>query len=175
MDTPNKEQKIRRYLVASLLGKGEDDPAKGLLGSAESYQEAMELRVQIAQAEDQLCQAVERLNDRLENEWMMAAAQAFAKKKNLRAGKCFQFDDSGKLWLICNPIERKVSRPYVLKVPTMDALRQRGRDMGIDVDALGLGAQRRKIAAHLDAVQQADATGTKMARTGDAVPVTVVG
>lgn len=172
-----KGHKLRQYVVSSLLDKDETDPAQGLLGHSEAYQRMVVLRDNIAKLQSEMEGLIASISKTLENEWMVGAAKAFAKKKHLRAANGFALSEDGTLLLLCNGIERKVTKSYTHKVETMAELRQRGKELGIDVDALGLGVQRRKIAAHLDeAVAQRNRTAkatVKMFRTGDAVSVAI--
>ena len=59
------------------------------------------------------------------------------------------------------------------KLPTMKELRELGKELGIEIDQLGLGQKRTLIAAHLAQVAEQGKHSAKMSRTGDAVPVTI--
>ena len=176
MNKKQQNSKSRTYVVRTLLDQNEADPAEGLLGHSEAYQRILALNTQIADLQEEMQEHIVTINTVLQNEWLVGAAQAFAKKKHLRAANSFSLDRDGTLMLVCDGIERTVTKKYKHKVETMAELRQRGKDLGIAVDALGLGAQRRKIAAHLDeatAQRKREAKAAKMVRTGDAVPVTL--
>lgn len=165
--------KSRYYLVSDLLDPNETNPSDGILGHSAAYKSLREAQAEITAAKLKLKNQIAELNKVLQNEWLVGTAVAFAKKKHLRAARCFELDSDGSLLLVCDGIERKVTKRYTHKVETMAQLRQRGNEMGIDIDALGLGVQRRKIAAHLDEMATQRKRIAKMVRTGDAVAVTV--
>lgn len=165
--------KSRYYLVSDLLDPNETNPADGILGHSAAYTSLREAQAEIAAAKLKLKKQIAELNSVLQNEWLVGTAVAFAKKKHLRAARCFELDSDGSLLLVCEGIERTVVKKYTHKVETMAQLRQRGSEMGIDIDSLGFGAQRRKITTHLDEVAAQRKSKAKMFRTGDAVAVTV--
>lgn len=154
----------------------------GLLAQNAVYQRVVELNAQISKAVDELVPLVAEVNHHLSNNLMRSAAKSFAKANHLRMADRFMVNDDGRLYLVCD--KRKQAAPAEPKgrkkqsVPTLVELRERAKSLGVDIDALNMGRQRRKIAAHLDeAVAQREGTAkmtTKMSRTGDAVPVTVV-
>jgi hypothetical protein len=166
------EKEARKYTVLLLLDKGESDPADGLLGHSEAYQRVCDLQRQIAAARAEMAAHVGVINTALQNEWMVGVAKTFARKKSLRAASHFELDETGLLTLICDKIDRVVTKKYTHKAARMSDLRARGTALGIDVDKLGLGRERCKIASHLDEAEaQRKRIATqhaKMFRTGDA-------
>lgn len=152
--------------------------AEDLLAQNVTYQRIVELNAQISTAEAALNPLLTEINKHLSNPMMKDIAKTYAKKIRVRLATHFEVNDYGQLVLVCGKEKTTPVAPSKPKerksqaVPTMAALRERGKELGIDVDALGLGRQRREIAQHLDAAEAKAKPATKMVRTGDAVPVT---
>lgn len=171
-----RRQGGRTYKVDDLLTQGEENPTEALLGHNEAYKRMKKLCAEIAAAKEEVAAISGSLNSVLQNEYMVGAARAFAKKKHIRAAIDFRITEQGDMWLACASIERVVTKRYSHKVETMAQLRQRGKELGVDVNALGMGRSRWKIANFLnDLDDQMRGGQAKMARTGDPVAVTVVG
>lgn len=152
----------------------EEEVTLGLLSQYAVYQRVEELNAQIARAKEEMLPLLHEVNQYLSNDLLRAAAKGYAKKRRIRMADRFEIGMNGSIFLVCEKRREAVGKaPKKQGVPTLIELRERGKGLGIDVDALGLGRQRRLIAAHLDGVQALRPHGNKMSRKGDSVPVTV--
>lgn len=171
-----KRQEGRTYKVEDLLTQGEENPTEALLGHNEAYKRMKKLCAEIAASKEEVAGISAILNSVLQNEYMVGAARAFAKKKHIRSAIDFRITEQGDMRLACASIERVVTKRYSHKAETMAQLRQRGKELGVDVDALGMGRSRWKIANFLNDLDERMHGGqAKMVRTGESVPVSVVG
>lgn len=145
-----------------------------LLGHNASFQRIVTLNTQIREAEQELATLVAEVNKQLSNPLFRDTAKTYAKKHYIRMADRFEVSPEGQLYLVCEkaPAEAPPLQRKPQTVPTLVSLRERAKKLGVNLDSLKMGRQRRKIVAYLD---QLEASKTKMTRTGDAVPVAVVG